>query len=334
MTVERLRDSWSRGTAFLGSRHAILGGAMSWLSEHNLVAAIAAAGGFGVLATGNMPPEKLQEEIHQVRTRTGNPFGVNLITLNPRLSELVAVVVAERVSHCVLAGGLPDQETMRTLKEAGVKVIVFAPSLAIGKRLIQRGADALIIEGHEAGGHVGPVATGVLVQEILPFVEEVPVFVAGGIANGDMVATLVAMGAAGCQIGTRFVCTEECIAHANFKNLFIRAQSRDAVVTVQFDPVLPVIPVRALVNKGTEVFNQMQLRLIGEVKEGRKERKEAILELEHFWVGALRRAAIDGDVEFGSVMAGQSVGLVKAIQPVAVVMQELVAEVEKRLRGV
>ncbi|MBF0136383.1 MAG: nitronate monooxygenase [Magnetococcus sp. DMHC-1] len=333
MMVDRLQESWLRGSRFLGARHAILCGAMSWLSEHNLVAAISAAGGFGVLATGNMPPETLQNEIHQVRKRTSNAFGVNLITLNPRLGELVTVVVNEKVSHCVLAGGLPDQETMRTLKEAGVKVIVFAPSLAIGKRLIRRGADALIIEGHEAGGHVGPVATSVLVQEILPHVDEVPVFVAGGIANGDMVANLVAMGAAGCQIGTRFVCTTECIAHAKFKDLFIRAQSRDAMVTVQFDPVLPVIPVRALVNKGTDLFNQMQLRLVSEVKEGRKERKDAILELEHFWVGALRRAAIDGDVEFGSVMAGQSVGLVRAIQPVAEVMQELVSVVENRLHA-
>ncbi|MBF0425478.1 MAG: nitronate monooxygenase [Magnetococcales bacterium] len=333
MSVKRLREAWSRGSQFLGSRHAILCGAMSWLSEHNLVSAIAEAGGFGVIASGNMSPEALREEIRLVRARTTHPFGVNLITLNPRLGELVAVVVAERVTHCVLAGGLPDQETMSTLKSAGVKVIVFAPSLAIGKRLIRRGADALVIEGHEAGGHVGPVATGVLVQEILPFVDEVPVFVAGGIADGQMVAALVEMGAAGCQLGTRFVCTTECIAHANFKELFIRAQSRDAVVTVQFDPVLPVIPVRALVNKGTEQFNQLQLRLIDEVKGGRRERKDAILELEHFWVGALRRAAIDGDVEFGSVMAGQSVGLVKSVQPVAVVMQELVAEVEGRLRA-
>ncbi|MBF0154860.1 MAG: nitronate monooxygenase [Magnetococcales bacterium] len=331
MTVDRLRAAWSRGTRFLGSRHAILCGAMSWLSEHNLVAAIAAAGGFGVIASGNMSPEALREEIRLVRSRTSHTFGVNLITLNPRLGELVAVVVAEQVTHCVLAGGLPDQDTMQTLKAAGIKVIVFAPSLAIGKRLIRRGADALIIEGHEAGGHVGPVATAVLVQEILPFVDEVPVFVAGGIADGSMVASMVAMGAAGCQVGTRFVCTSECIAHTKFKDLFIRAQSRDAMVTVQFDPVLPVIPVRALVNKGTDLFNQMQLRLINDVKEGRKERKEALLELEHFWVGALRRAAIEGDVEFGSVMAGQSVGLVKSVQPVADVMRDLVAEVEKRL---
>ncbi|MBF8271287.1 MAG: 2-nitropropane dioxygenase, NPD [Magnetococcales bacterium] len=296
---------------------------MAWLSEHNLVSAISEAGGFGVLASGNMPPAKLRQEIQATRARTANPFGVNLITLNPELPELLRVAIEERVSHCVLAGGLPDQPTIDALKQANIKVILFAPSLALAKRLLKRGADALIIEGHEAGGHVGPVSTSVLVQEILPHLEEVPVFAAGGIANGKMVAALVAMGAAGCQLGTRFVVAHECIAHANFKNAFLRAQSRDAQVTAQFDSVLPVIPVRALVNKGTQNFNSLQLRLIQEVKAGTKEKKAAQLELEHFWVGALKRAAIDGDVENGSVMAGQSVGLVNSAQSVGAIMEEL-----------
>ncbi|MBF0144593.1 MAG: nitronate monooxygenase [Magnetococcales bacterium] len=316
-------ESWQRGTRFLGTRYAILGGAMAWLSEHNLVSAISRAGGFGVLASGSMPPELLRQEIQATRRRTTNPFGVNLITMNPQLPELVRVVIDEQVSHCVLAGGLPDQPTIDALKQAGIKVILFAPSLALGKRLIKRGADALIIEGHEAGGHVGPVTTSVLVQEILPHLTEVPVFAAGGIANGTMVAGLVAMGAAGCQLGTRFVVAHECIAHTNFKNAFLRAQSRDAQVTAQFDPVLPVIPVRALVNKGTQNFNSLQLQLIQEVKAGTKDRKTAQLELEHFWVGALKRAAIDGDIEQGSVMAGQSVGLVNSTQSVTDIMTEL-----------
>ncbi|MBF0131436.1 MAG: nitronate monooxygenase [Magnetococcales bacterium] len=317
--------SWERGTRFLGTRHAILGGAMAWLSEHNLVSAISEAGGFGVLASGNMPAERLRQEIQATRTRTSRPFGVNLITLNPELPKLVQVVIDEKVSHCVLAGGLPDQPTIDTLKTANIKVILFAPSLALAKRLIKRGADALIIEGHEAGGHVGPVATTVLMQEILPHLTEVPVFAAGGIANGAMVASMVAMGAAGCQLGTRFVVSNECIAHANFKNAFLRAQSRDAQVTAQFDPVLPVIPVRALVNKGTQTFNALQLQLIQEVKAGTKDRKTAQLELEHFWVGALKRAAIDGDIENGSIMAGQSVGLVNTVQSVAEIIAELTA---------
>ncbi len=298
---------------------------MSWLSEHKLVSAISEAGGFGVLASGNMPPELLRSEIRATRERTSKPFGVNLITLNPELPELVQVVVDERVSHCVLAGGVPDRDTIRRLKDAQIKVILFAPVLALAKRLIRQGADALVIEGHEAGGHVGPIATGVLVQEILHQIDSVPIFVAGGIANGAMVAGYVAMGAAGCQLGTRFVCAEECVAHDNFKRAFIRAQARDAVVTVQFDTALPVIPVRALANKGTEAFNTLQLQLAQEVKAGKKERKDAQLELERFWVGALKRAAIDGDVEHGSVMAGQSVGLVIKFLPVCEIMNDLVS---------
>ncbi|MBF0158393.1 MAG: nitronate monooxygenase [Magnetococcales bacterium] len=325
-----MQQSWLRGTSFLGSRYAILGGAMSWLSEHRLVAAISNAGGFGVLAAGNLPADQLQHEIRATRQQTDQPFAVNLITLHPDLATLVRIVIEEKVGYCVLAGGIPDQETLRTLKEAGIKVMTFAPSVAVAQRLVRRGVDALIIEGHEAGGHVGPVATSVLAQEILPQIREVPVFVAGGIAHGAMVASLVAMGAAGCQLGTRFVCTHECKAHEQFKRMFIRAQARDATVTVQFDPVLPVIPVRALANKATEAFNKLQWQLVTEIKAGQKERRDAILELEHFWVGALRRAAIDGDVEQGSVMAGQSVGLVNRIQSVAEVIDELVSEIADR----
>jgi enoyl-[acyl-carrier protein] reductase II len=322
-----LPESWVRGTEFLGTEHAILGGAMSWLSEHRLVSAISAAGGFGVIASGNMPPELFRKEIIATRELTDKPFGVNLISINPALPDLVNVLLEEKVTHCVLAGGLPDAKTISQLKDAGVNVILFAPSLALAKRLVRRGADALIIEGSEAGGHVGPVSTSVLIQEILHHIDDVPVFAAGGIANGRMVSGLVQMGAAGCQLGTRFVCATECIAHANFKKAFMRAQSRDAVVTSQFDPVFPVIPVRALANKGTQLFNELQLKLIHQVKEEGLDRKEAFLELEKFWVGSLKKAAIDGDVEFGSVMAGQSVGMVKSIQTVEEIIQDLVSEI-------
>ncbi|MBF0371291.1 MAG: nitronate monooxygenase [Magnetococcales bacterium] len=325
MSTHIPRESWERGTNFLGTRYAILGGAMSWLSESRLVSAISEAGGFGVIASGNMPPELFRKEIQKTRELTDKPFGVNLITMNPELPELVQVTLDEKVGHCVLAGGVPDPGSVKKLKDAGIKVILFAPSLAFAKRLVRRGADALVIEGNEAGGHVGPVATGVLVQEILHGIEGVPVFVAGGIANGKMVASLVGLGAAGCQLGTRFVCTDECIAHEKFKKAFIRAQSREAVVTAQFDPALPVIPVRALVNKGTEAFNKLQLEMVAEVKSGRMERHAAQLELEKFWVGALKKAAIDGDIENGSVMAGQSVGLIKSVQPVSEVMADLVS---------
>ncbi|MBF0612656.1 MAG: 2-nitropropane dioxygenase [Magnetococcales bacterium] len=327
MWNERLRDSWQRGRDFLGVENAILGGAMSWLSERHLVAAISEAGGFGVIACGGMPPDLLREEIRATRKLTSRPFGVNLIVIHPQLAQLVQVVVEEKVTHCVMAGGIPDSATVRSLKENNVKVVLFAPSLTLAKGLVRRGADALIIEGHEAGGHVGPVSTIVLAQEILPQLRDVPVFVAGGLADGEMIAVMMAMGAAGGQLGTRFVCTNECIAHDNFKNAFLKAQAKDAVVTPQFDAALPVIPVRALANKGTQAFCDLQLKLLAEVKGGRMERKDAILELEHFWVGALRRAVLDGDVENGSVMAGQSVGRVQSIQPVATVMEELVTPI-------
>lgn len=331
MSHELLYESWVRGSTFLGTRYPILGGAMSWLSEHRLVSAISNAGGFGVIASGNMPAEALRNEIRLTRAATPLPFAVNLITLNPEIPALVQVVLEERVSHCVLAGGIPDPSTISALKDAGVLVISFSPSISLAKRLVRRGVDAIVIEGHEAGGHVGPVSTSVLAQEILPAVREVPVFVAGGIATGAMVDSMIRLGAAGCQVGTRFVCTDECIAHGNFKQAFLRAQARDALVTAQFDPALPVIPVRALVNKSTSQFNQMQLELIARVKDGSLERHAAVLELEKFWVGALRKAAIDGDVEYGSVMAGQSVGLVDRIQPTAEVVQDLVSVVQAHL---
>ncbi|MBF0621705.1 MAG: nitronate monooxygenase [Magnetococcales bacterium] len=328
-----LQNSWQQGVEFLQTKYPILGGAMSWLSEHNLVSAISEAGGFGVLAAGSMSADLLRQEVRKTFEKTDKPFGVNLITMHPDLADLVNVVVEEKVSHCVFAGGFPDAATVRVLKDANIKVMLFAPSLALGKRLIKRGADALIIEGHEAGGHVGPVATTVLMQEILPHIKDVPVFVAGGISNGDLVAGALELGAAGCQIGTRFVCVDECIAHDNFKKAFIRAQARSAVVTAQFDPALPVIPVRALANEGTVAFNTLQLSLVKQVKAGEKDRKDALMELEHFWVGALRNAAIDGDVKNGSVMAGQCVGMVNKVQPVAEVIEELVSVARQRMEA-
>jgi enoyl-[acyl-carrier protein] reductase II len=186
------------------------------------------------------------------------------------------------------------------------------------------GADALVIEGMEAGGHIGPVSTSVLAQEILPVIRDVPVFVAGGIGRGEAILSYLEMGAAGVQLGTRFVCATESIAHANFKKAFIRAAARDAVPTVQLDPRFPVIPVRALINKGTERFLDKQREMIGRVERGDIELKAAQLEIEHFWAGALRRAVIDGDVESGSIMAGQSVGMVNSEQSTADIIAELI----------
>lgn len=321
-----LDSLWARGRAFLGTEFAILGGAMSWVSERNLVSAISNAGGFGVIATGSMSPDALREEIVGTYERTDRPFGVNVIVMHPELDALIDVCIEQKTSHVVLAGGMPQRALVSRLGDAGIKVIAFAPTLPVARKLARQGVDAFIIEGMEAGGHIGPVSTGVLSQEVLPHLQDVPVFVGGGIGRGDAIACYLAMGAAGCQIGTRFVCATESIAHANFKKAFIRASARDAQLSVQVDPEFPVIPVRALSNKATDRFLEAQREAIRRYREGEIDQKAAQLQIEHFWAGALRRAVIDGDVENGSLMAGQSVGMVTREQPVAEIIQELIEQ--------
>jgi enoyl-[acyl-carrier protein] reductase II len=315
---------WARGCAFLGTDLAIMGGAMTWVSERRLVAAISNAGGFGVIAAGSMPPALLADEIAATFLLTDKPFGVNLITLHPQLHELIDVCVAQRVGHVVLAGGIPGTTAIQRVRNGGARVICFAPALAIAKKLVRLGADAIVIEGSEAGGHIGPVSTGVLAQEVLPHLTEVPVFVAGGIGRGEAMLSYLEIGAAGVQLGTRFVCAHESIAHPNFKRAFIRAAARDAVPSLQLDARFPVIPVRALANPATQRFREMQRRIIERFNQGELSQKDAQLEIEHFWAGALRRAVIDGDVEGGSLMAGQSVGMVTREQATAEILDELI----------
>ena len=325
--VDRLTARMARGTAFLGSEVAIMCGAMSWVSERNLVAAMSNAGGFGVIACGAMTPELLDREIAATKALTDKPFGVNLITMHPGLFDLIAVCAKHRVGHVVLAGGLPPKGSIEAIKETGAKLIAFSPALALAKKLIRSGVDALVIEGMEAGGHIGPVSTSVLAQEMLPEIaEQVPVFVAGGIGRGEAIAGYLDMGAAGVQLGTRFVCATESIAHPNFKRAFIRASARDAVASVQIDPRLPVIPVRALKNASSDLFTAKQRAVAQTLDEGKVAMLEAQLEIEHYWAGALRRAVIDGDVENGSLMAGQSVGMVTKEEPLADIIAALMAE--------
>jgi enoyl-[acyl-carrier protein] reductase II len=326
-----LNRLWQRGCDFFGCERAIMGGAMTWVSERNLVAAISNAGGFGVIASGAMTPELLDAEIAATLALTRRPFGVNLITMHPRLMELIEVCIARRVSHIVLAGGLPTGPAIQRINAAGVKAMCFAPALVFAKKLVRMGADAIVIEGSEAGGHVGPVSTSVLAQEILPHIHDVPVFVAGGIARGEAMLAYLEMGAAGVQLGTRFVCATESIAHANFKKAFIRAGARDAVTSMQLDPRFPVIPVRALANDATKRFLAFQREVIDRVNREEVTQKDAQLEIEHFWAGALRRAVIDGDVEGGSLMAGQSVGMVTSEQTTAAILDDLVAQAENVL---
>ncbi len=324
---------WARGTAFLGCEYALLGGAMSWVSERHLVAAISNAGGFGVIACGSMGPDLLAKEIAATQAMTTRPFGVNLITMHPQLDDLVKVCLEAKVSHVVLAGGIPPGGAVRAVKDGGAKLIAFAPALVLARRLVRSGADAIVIEGSEAGGHIGPVSLTVLAQEILPHIKDVPVFVAGGLGRGEAILAYLEMGASGAQLGSRFAATTESIAHANFKRAFIRANARDAIPSIQLDERFPVIPVRGLVNEGTKRFLVHQAETRDRFQAGELTKEEAQLAIEHFWAGALRRAVIDGDVENGSVMAGQSVGMVTAEQTTASVIAELVDQAVAALRA-
>src|SRR5271155_3894070 len=320
----KLDRLWGRGRAVLGCDLAIMGGAMSWVSERNLVAAISNAGGFGVIACGAMNPDLLAAEIAGTQALTDQPFGVNLITMHPQLDDLVRVCLAAGVGHIVLAGGIPPGGAVRAVKDGGAKLIAFTPALVLAKRLVRSGADALVIEGSEAGGHIGPVSVMVVAQEILPHIREVPVFVAGGLGHGEAILALLEMGASGAQLGTRFAAAAESIAHPNFKRAFIRANARDAIPSIQLDERFPVIPVRGLVNEGVKRFLRFQAETRDRFEAGELTKQAAQLAIEHFWAGALRRAVIDGDIEHGSMMAGQSVGMVTAEQPTAAILAELV----------
>jgi enoyl-[acyl-carrier protein] reductase II len=322
-TLDRL---WERGTAFLGCRYAIMGGAMSWVSERHLVSAISNAGGFGVIACGAMTPALLEAEIAATQALTDRPFGVNLITMHPDLDDLVRVCLAARVGHIVLAGGIPPGTAVRAVKDGGAQLIAFSPALVLAKRLVRSGADALVIEGSEAGGHIGPVSLTVLAQEILPHLRDVPVFVAGGLGRGEAILSYLEMGASGAQLGTRFAAATESIAHPRFKKAFVRASARDALPSVQLDARFPVIPVRGLANAGTKRFLEHQAEMLRQFQSGELTKEAAQLEIERFWAGALRRAVIDGDIEEGSVMAGQSVGMVTAEQTIPAIIAELVEQ--------
>lgn len=330
----QLNNLWQKGCDFLGTQTAIMAGAMSWVSDRHLVSAISNAGGFGVIACAAMSPSLLETEIKETQKLTSKPFGVNLITLHPQLLELVDICIQNNMTHIVLAGGLPPAPAIEKIKQANIKLICFAPALLLARKLVRMGVDALVIEGHEAGGHIGPVSTNVLAQEILPHIKEVPVFIAGGIGSGTSMANYLLMGAAGCQLGTRFVCATECKAHPNFKKAFIRASAREAIASSQLDPRFPVIPVRALTNDASKRFMEFQRESIERVNAGEVDLKTAQLDIEHFWAGALRKAVVEGDIENGSLMAGQSVGMVTKEQPSSEIITELCEEAENYLNKI
>jgi enoyl-[acyl-carrier protein] reductase II len=286
------------------------------------------AGIFGVLASGAMNSDLLDKEIELTQAKTNRNFGVNIILMNPQLHGLIDVCSQRKVSHVILAGGIPDKNIIDTLHSRGIQAMSFAPSLSVAKRLFKNGIDALIIEGSEAGGHVGPVSTMVLMQDVLLNMKKYPIFVAGGILRGEIFASMMQLGAIGCQLGTVFACASESIAHENFKKAFFKANGRNAVTPVQLDKKFPIAPVRALENKGTEEFIAKQRQIIAQFEKNEISLEEGRLSLEHFWAGALRRAVQNGDVERGSVMAGQIVEIVKEEKPLRDIINQILHEAE------
>ena len=328
---KKLKKLFSKGSNFLGVEIPIMGGAMTWVSENNLVSAISNAGGFGIIAAGSMNEDQLKEEILKTKNKTKKPFGVNLILMHPKIENLIEVCLDQKVDLVVFAGGFPKKRQIDKLKCKSIKTMCFATTNSIAKKMIDNGIEGLILEGNEAGGHIGPVSINVLAQEILPEISDLPVFVAGGIGRGEIFLKFLELGAAGCQIGTRFVCSEESTAHINFKDIFIRSEARNCQISVKLDSRFPVIPVRAIENNASKQFIEEQKNVLKLLENKKISLKDAQLKIEHFWAGSLKKAVLEGDVDNGSLMAGQSVSMVKKIQPVKTILNEIVNQAEKQI---
>ncbi|HUT65805.1 MAG TPA: nitronate monooxygenase [Spirochaetota bacterium] len=332
--MQLLEKVWKRGMDFLGVKYPIISGGMTWISNYELVKAVSDNGAFGVLASGNMPPDIFEKEIDRCIADIPHPFGVNLITIAPNFEKHHEILKSKSVPIVIFAGSFPRKRHVQEMKSSGKRTMAFASTKSIAEQMVGFGVDSLILEGSEAGGHIGYVSLAILLQQVLFQVSDVPIFAAGGIATGKMIAHLLLMGASGCQLGTRFVLSEECTAHPAFKQAFIKARARQAVSTPQYDSKLPIVAVRALKNKGLAEFGKLQLNLLRQLAAGRISKEEAQYEVEKYWVGSLRRAVVEGDVEYGSLMAGQSVGLADEIKPIREIIEELVGDAEDEINRV
>jgi enoyl-[acyl-carrier protein] reductase II len=320
-----------RGASFLGVSYPIISGGMTWISDFRLAKAVSESGMFPVIAGGNMPPDLFEREVDACIEGLDKPFAVNMITIAPNYRTHYEILQGKNVPFVVFAGGFPRRSEIQGMQKSGKKTMSFASEHSIAAQQIKFGIDALLLEGSEAGGHIGHVSLIILLQQVLLQFDQVPIFVGGGLASGKMIAHLLTMGAAGVQLGTRFVMSEECQTHPKFKEAFKRARARQAVATPQYDSKLPVVAVRAIKNRGHEEFGKLQLQLLRQLEAGEITREKAQYEVERFWIGALRRAVIDGDVDRGSLMAGQSVGLIQDIAPMREIASRLVAEAEEEL---
>lgn len=306
---------------------------MTWVSESNLVSSMCNAGIFGVLASGAMNGDLLKDEIIRTKEKTTKNFGVNIILANPKLHDLIDICLEQKVSQIVLAGGIPDKSIMDKIHAGGAQVMSFAPSYIVAKRLFRQGLDSLVLEGSEAGGHVGPVSTMILIQDILLNMQGYPIFVAGGMLRGEVIASMLQLGAVGCQLGTVFACCKESLAHPKFKEAFFKASGRDAVTPVQLHQKFPISPVRALKNIGTDEFINKQRAVLKRFEDGEVSLEEGRLSLEHFWAGALRRAVQEGDVDRGSLMSGQIVEIVKQELSISEIINNILTEANNFLEN-
>jgi enoyl-[acyl-carrier protein] reductase II len=303
----------TRVCELLGIEYPILQGGMAWVATAELAAAVSEAGGLGIIGAGGMPGEILREEIRKARSLTDKPFGVNIMLMSEFVEEQMKVVLEEKPAVITTGAGNPGVY-ISDLKSAGIKVIPVVASVALAIRLERIGVDALIAEGSESGGHIGEVSTFALVPQVVDAVS-LPVIAAGGIADGRGFLAAFALGAEGVQMGTRFVCSTECTVHPAYKEAIIKAKDRDTVVTGR-----PTgHPVRCIRNKLTRKFEELEARCAPPE------------ELEELGKGRLRAAAVDGDVEYGSVMAGEISGLIKDIKPVKQIIQDIIKEAEELL---
>lgn len=297
----------------LNIQYPIIQGGMAWVATAELAAAVSEAGGLGIIAAGNAPAEVVEKEIQKAKKLTNKPFGVNVMLLSPFVDDVIEVVLREKIAVVTTGAGNPGRY-IDQLKEIGTKIIPVVPSVALAKRMEKLGVDAVIVEGTEAGGHVGELTTMVLVPQVASEVT-IPVIAAGGIADGRGFLAAISLGAEGVQIGTRFICSTECSVHDNYKDMVLKAKDRDAIVTARSTGH----PVRVLKNKLSKEFSRME-------KEGISPE-----ELESFGTGKLRLAVVEGDIENGSVMAGQIAAMVKDIKPCKEIIEEIMTDAMKQL---
>lgn len=303
-------------TALLGTEYPIIQGGMAWVAEYHLAAAVSEAGGLGIIGAANAPAAWVREQIHKVRELTGKPFGVNVMLMSPYAAEVTEVIAEEKVPVVTTGAGNPEKY-MELWKNAGVKVIPVVASTALAKRMERCGADAVIAEGCESGGHVGETTTMALVPQVVDVVENIPVIAAGGIGDGRGIAAAFMLGARGVQLGTCFVATKEAQVHENYKQAIIKAKDIDTRVTGRTTGH----PVRAL-------RNQMTKEYLKKEAEG-----ASFEELEAMTLGSLRKAVLEGDIRNGSMMAGQIAGLVKEELSCKDLIDKLVKETDALLKG-